>query len=124
MSEIAKTSNKAPQRSAAQIEADMSATRERLVGTIGQIEERVKPENLVKRGRAKVEGFFRTEGGDVRWDHVGMVVGGTVAAVVGIRLTSRSVRWLLGEPKQKPTIVYVPTPALPAASTPPAITAA
>jgi hypothetical protein len=109
VSEIAKTSD-APKRTAAQIEADMSQTRERLVGTISQIEDRVKPANVAARGREKVEAFFRTDDGDIRWDHVGMVVGGTVAAIVGIRVTSRSVRWLFGEPRRKPTIVYVPTP--------------
>lgn len=113
MSEIAKTSTDAPKRSAAQIEADMSQTRERLVGTIAEIEDRVKPANLAKRGRAKAEAFLRTDGGDIRWDRVGMVVGGAVAVVVGIRVTSRSVRWLFGEPRQKPTIVYVPTPVRP-----------
>ena len=124
MSEIAKPTTKAPARTAAQIESDMTATRERLVGTVAALEDRVKPANVAKRGRAKVEAFFRTDSGDVRWDHVGMVVGGTVATIVGIRITSRGVRWLFGEPRQKPTIVYVPTPALPDGSTPKAITAA
>ena len=56
---------------------------------------------------------FRTDSGDIRWDHVGIAVGGTVAVIVGLRITSRSVRWLFGEPRQKPTIVYVPTPVQP-----------
>jgi Protein of unknown function (DUF3618) len=124
VSEIAKTSTDAPKRTAAQIEADMTQTRERLVGTIAELEDRVKPANVAKRGREKVEAFLRTETGGVRWDHVGMVVGGAVAVVAGIRITSRSVRWLFGEPRRKPTIVYVPTPALPAAPAPAAITAA
>lgn len=110
MSEIAKTSKDAPKRSAAQIEADMAQTRERLVGTISEIEGRVSPANVAKRGREKAEAFLRTDSGDIRWDHVGMIVGGTVAVIVGIRVTSRSVRWLFGEPRQKPTVVYVPTP--------------
>ena len=135
MSEIAKTDSKAPKRTKAQIESDISQTRERLVGTVGQIEDRVKPENLAKEGKAKVQAFFKTEGGDIRWKNIGMVVGGTVAVIVGVRVTSRSVRWLLGEQSNKPTIVYVPTPVaatspstatlvLPEASTPLEITAA
>ena len=72
----------APVRTPAEIEADLDATRERLVGTITELEDRVNPTKVAKRGSNKVKDFYVGPDG-VRWKNValtaGVVVGGLVA---------------------------------------------
>ena len=97
-------------RSADQIEADMAKKRERLAGTIGQLEVKLAPATMTERGKAAVRGYYMGESGP-RWDKVAITVGAVGATIIGIRTLSRSVRWLLGEqrPVKIPSgVVYVP----------------
>ena len=108
----AKQAAKAPPRPPAQIEADLTATRERLVGTIAEIEDRVKPANVADRGKRKVQAFYTDDDG-VRWDRVAMTVGAVGAGLVGLRILSKTVRWAFAVPKTRtvaPDVVYVPVP--------------
>lgn len=116
MSEVSTTQAAKPAkpvtRPPAQIEADLVATRERLVGTIAEIEDRVKPANVAARGRAKVEAFYKSDNG-VRWDRVAMTAGAVAAGLIGMRVLSSTARWALSAPKVKPVpaeVVYLPVP--------------
>ena len=113
MSEVSTTKPaKAPVRPPAQIEADLVATRERLVGTIAQIEDRVKPANVANRGKQKVVSFYKNDDG-LRWDRVAMTAGAVVAGLVGLRVVSSTVRWALAAPREKVVeadVVYLPIP--------------
>jgi hypothetical protein len=113
MSEVSTTkAQKAPARPPAEIEADIVATRERLVGTIAEIEDRVKPANVVQRGRNKVQAFYTDDSG-IRWKNVALTGGAVVAGLVGLRVASKTVRWALAIPKEKVVpadVVYVPVP--------------
>lgn len=112
VSEPAKQATKAPPRPPEVIEADLVATRERLVGTIAELEDRVKPANVAQRGKEKVQSFY-TDAGGVRWDRVAMTIGAVGAGLVGLRIVSRTVRWAFAipTPKQVPAdVVYVPVP--------------
>ncbi len=113
MSEVSTTKPAKPvTRPPAQIEADLVATRERLVGTIAELEDRVKPANVVNRGKSKVVAFYKDDAG-VRWDHVAMTAGAVVVGLVGMRIASSTVRWALAAPKEKVVeadVVYLPIP--------------
>ena len=103
---------KAPVRTPAEIEADMTATRERLVGTIGEIEDRVKPANVAQRTKGKVQAFYTDDNG-VRWNNVALTAGAVVAGLVGLRVVSKTMRWAFAAPKEKlvpAEVVYVPVP--------------
>jgi hypothetical protein len=114
MSEVSTAqAGKAPIRPPAEIEADLVATRERLVGTIAELEDRVKPANVVNRGKSKVQAFYTDDRNNVRWDRVAMTAGGVIAGLIGVRMVSRTVRWALAVPKDKPVdadVVYLPIP--------------
>jgi hypothetical protein len=113
MSEVSTTkAQKAPVRPPAEIEADIVATRERLVGTIAELEDRVKPANVAQRGKAKVQAFYTDENG-VRWNNVAITAGAVVAGLVGLRIASKTVRWAFAVPKERivpADVVYVPVP--------------
>ena len=113
MSEVSTTkAQKAPVRPPAEIEADIVATRERLVGTIAELEDRVKPANVAQRGKAKAQAFYADDNG-VRWNNVAITAGAVVAGLVGLRIASKTVRWALAVPKEKivpADVVYVPVP--------------
>jgi Protein of unknown function (DUF3618) len=120
MTEIAQYDDKKTKRTKAQIEKDMDATRERLVGTVAELEERVKPANLLAGPRAKIEGFYKKEDGSVRPESIALTAAAVVGTIIALRITSRSVRWVFGAPRQparKPPVVYVTVPdsAVPAA---------
>ena len=103
---------KPPARPPAQIEADLVATRQRLVGTIAEIEDRVKPANVAKRSQRKVVAFYKDDDG-LRWDRVAMTAGAVVAGLVGLRMVSSTVRWALAAPREKVVeaeVVYLPVP--------------
>lgn len=103
---------KAPVRTPQEIEADLVATRERLVGTIAELEDRVKPANLIQSGRNKVQAFYTDDNG-VQWKRVAMTVGAVGGALIGMRMLSSTVRWALAVPKDKPVdaeVVYLPVP--------------
>lgn len=100
-------------RTPAAIEAEMAVTRERLVGTIAQIEERVKPANVAARSKRKIHAFYTDDAGEVRWDRVAMTAGATVGGLLTLRITSRTLRWAFAVPtrvKLPRGTVYVPVP--------------
>jgi len=113
MSEVSKApAQKAPVRTPAEIEADMNATRDRLVGTIAELEDRVKPANVAQRTKGKVQAFYTDESG-IRWKNVALTAGAVVGGLVGLRVASRTVRWAFAVPKEKMVpadVVYVPVP--------------
>ena len=57
--ESAKKPASAPARKPAEIEADIADTRDRLVGTIVELEDRVNPAKVANRGGQKREGVLR-----------------------------------------------------------------
>jgi hypothetical protein len=102
----------APVRTPAEIEADLDATRERLVGTITELEDRVNPTKVAKRGSNKLKDFYVGSDG-VRWKNVALTAGAVVGGLIAIRVTSRTVRWALAVPpaQQIPTdVVFLPVP--------------
>ncbi len=103
---------KAPARTPAQIEADIDATRDRLVGTISQLEDRVKPANVADRGKKKVTAAYTDENG-VRWDRVAITAGAVVGGVIALRMASLTVRWAFAMPmpkRPKSDVVFIPVP--------------
>jgi hypothetical protein len=102
----------APARKPAEIEADLDATRERLVGTITELEDRVNPAKVAKRGSNKLKDFYVGSDG-VRWKNVALTAGAVVGGLVAIRVASRTARWAIAAPPplQVPTdIVFLPVP--------------
>ena len=103
---------KAPARTPAQIEADIDATRDRLVGTISQIEERVKPATVADKGKRKLTDAYTNENG-VRWDRVAITAGAVVGGIIAVRMASLTVRWMFAVPSPKrvnPEVVFIPIP--------------
>ena len=82
----------APARKPAEIEADLDATRQRLVGTITELEDRVNPGKVARRGTNKVKDFYVGADG-VRWKNVALTAGAIVGGLVAIRVASTTVRW-------------------------------
>ena len=108
----ASKSASAPVRTPAEIEADLDATRERLVGTITELEDRVNPTKVAKRGSNKVKDFYVGSDG-VRWKNVALTAGAVVGGLIAIRVTSKTVRWAVAAPpaQQVPTdVVFLPVP--------------
>ncbi len=102
----------APVRKPAEIEADLDATRQRLVGTITELEDRVNPSKVAKRGTNRVKDFYVGSDG-VRWKNVALTAGAVVGGLVAIRLASSTVRWAVAAPpaQQVPTdVVFLPVP--------------
>ena len=90
----------------------MNATRDRLVGTIAELEDRVKPANVAQRTKGKVQAFYTDDSG-IRWKNVALTAGAVVGGLVGLRVASRTVRWAFAVPKEKMVpadVVYVPVP--------------
>ena len=79
----------APVRKPAEIESDIVETRERLVGTITELEDRVNPSKVANRGANKVKAFYVGDCG-VRWRNVAITAGAVVGGVVAIRVVSVS----------------------------------
>ena len=102
----------APARKPADIEADLDATRERLVGTLTDLEDRVNPAKVAKRGSNKVKDFYVGPDG-LNWKNIALTAGAVVGGLVAIRVTSRTVRWAIAAPpaQQVPTdVVFLPVP--------------
>jgi hypothetical protein len=70
------------ERSRSQIERDIEVTRERLATTIDEIGDRVKPANVVRRGRESLVAQVRTPDGQLRTERVA-----PLAAAVGVLFT-------------------------------------
>lgn len=114
----ASASKPAPARTPAEIEADIVDTRDRLVGTITELEDRVNPGKLATRGASKVKAFYMGEAG-IRWKNVAITAGAVVGGVVALRMASSTVRWVIAAPPavQVPTdIVFLPVPRAQAGS--------
>ena len=75
------TERPAGERSPAEIERDIEATRERLSMTIDEISDRVKPANVVQAGRVKVEAELRNPDGSLRVERIGAAAAVVVAYV-------------------------------------------
>ena len=78
-----------PQRSPAEIEAEIERTRARLAGTVDALAERVKPANIARRAVASVKAEFVDEQGNLRTTRVAALAAVT-AAGVGLVLWRRS----------------------------------
>jgi len=78
-----------PERSPAEIEAEIERTRARLAGTVDAIVDRVTPRNVARRTMALAKAQVRDEDGGLRNDRVAVIA---IALVVGLVL----VRWRRG----------------------------
>jgi hypothetical protein len=102
----------APVRKPAEIEADLDATRDRLVGTLTDLEDRMNPTKVAKRSSNKIKDFYVGPDG-LRWKNIALTAGAVVGGLVAIRVTSKTVRWAIAAPpaQQVPTdIVFLPVP--------------
>jgi len=70
-----------PDRTPAEIEAEIEATRARLAGTVDAIAERVKPANVARRGLASARAQVVDERGELRPERVAALA---VAVVAGV----------------------------------------
>ena len=77
-----------PQRSVAEIQAELDATRERLATRIDDLQEYVTPKNVVGRQVDKVKGVFVDEFGGIKPDRV-LIAAGVVVGVVVLLGVSR-----------------------------------
>ena len=78
-----------PERSMAEIEAELDATRARLAGRIDELTEYVAPRNVLDRQVGKIKGVFVDEYGGIKPDRVLMAAGAVVAVVVLLGITRR-----------------------------------
>ena len=73
---------------AAQIESEIEATRNRLASRLDDFQDYVKPANVVDRGVASAKGVFVDEYGGVRPERVA-IAAGAVVALIALRALSR-----------------------------------
>ncbi len=78
-----------PERTPAEIEADIERTRARLAGTVDAIAEKVKPANVARRGVESAKAQLVDERGELRPDRVAAVAV-AVSAVLGLLVWRRS----------------------------------
>ncbi|HRY10646.1 MAG: DUF3618 domain-containing protein [Actinobacteria bacterium] len=88
--EVVKGEPQPVQRSVADIESDMDATRARLAGTLNDLKVATQPKNILNRQTQKVKDFYVDEYGAVRIDHVAITVG-VVVGVIVLRKTWRRI---------------------------------
>jgi hypothetical protein len=81
---------KPPQRSVAEIQTELDATRDRLAGRIDDLQEYVAPKNVANRQLAKVKGVFVDEFGGIKPDRVLIAAGVVVGLVVVVGISRRS----------------------------------
>ena len=77
-----------PRRSAAQIESEIEATRNRLASRLDDFQEYVKPANVVDRGVTSVKNLFVDEYGGVRPERVA-IAAGAVVGLIALRALAR-----------------------------------
>lgn len=77
-----------PERTPAQIEAEIERTRERLAGTVDAIAERVKPANVARRGVESAKARLVDEEGHLRTQRVA-ILGAAAAAAIGVLVWRR-----------------------------------
>lgn len=78
-----------PERTPAEIEADIERTRARLAGTVDAIADRVKPANVARRGVESAKAQVIDEQGNLRAQRVA-IIGIGVAAAFGLLMWRRS----------------------------------
>ena len=76
------------ERSAAEIEAEIERTRQRLAGTVDAIADRVKPANVARRGAESAKAQVLDEHGQLRTNRAAGIAA-AVVAVVGILVWRR-----------------------------------
>jgi ElaB/YqjD/DUF883 family membrane-anchored ribosome-binding protein len=77
-----------PRRSAAQIESEIEATRNRLASRLDDFQDYVKPANVVDRGVNSAKSVFVDEYGGVRPDRVA-IAAGAVVGLIALRVLAR-----------------------------------
>ncbi len=78
-------------RTAAQIEADLAATRDRLTLTLDELQARLAPSAIAARGKAKLKGIVVDENGGVRVERVA-AAGAVVVGLLVLRGLFRRAR--------------------------------
>ena len=78
-----------PERTPAEIEAEIERIRARLAGTVDAIAERVKPANVARRGVDSAKGQVVDQGGNLRVQRVA-VLALALAGAVGLVVWRRS----------------------------------
>ena len=78
-------------RTPAEIEADLSKTRDRMASTIDELQARVAPSAIAARGRAKIKGLVVDEYGGIRVERVA-VAGAVVVALFVVPALFRRAR--------------------------------
>jgi len=76
------------ERTPAEIEADIEATRQRLAGTVDAIADRVKPANVARRGAESAKAQVLDEHGKVRTARAAAIAA-AVVAVIGLAVWRR-----------------------------------
>jgi hypothetical protein len=77
------------ERTPAEIEAEIAATRERLAGTVDAIADRVKPANVARRGAESARAQVVDEQGQVRTTRAAAIAAAAVA-LVGLAVWRRN----------------------------------
>ena len=70
-----------PERTPAEIEAEIERTRQRLAGTVDAIAERVSPANVARRGAESAKAQVVDERGQIRTGRVAGIAAAAVAVV-------------------------------------------
>jgi len=78
-----------PQRSSADLAADLERTRARLAGDVDQLRDYFAPASLARRGSERVTGWFLDDFGGVRPERVAAVVAPIVVLGAGIGVIRR-----------------------------------
>ena len=71
-------------RSAAEIEADIAQTRDRLAGTLDELSERLSPRAALRRANSSVRDVFVAPDGSVRKDRAALTLGALLSVVGGL----------------------------------------
>ena len=71
-------------RSAAEIEADIAQTRDRLAGTLDELSERLSPRAALRRANSSVREVFVAPDGSVRKDRAALTLGALLSVVGGL----------------------------------------
>lgn len=77
--------------SAAILQAEIASAREDLVTSLAELKDQVSPAALVRRGKARVTGFFVDEYGGVRPERVA-IAAGTLVVLIVLRRRRRASR--------------------------------
>jgi hypothetical protein len=72
----------APPRTADQIKADITATQQRLAGTVDDLNQRLSPESLLRETGDAVKGVFVRPDGSVKGRSVAIAAGTVVGLIV------------------------------------------